>query len=344
MSRASILVFALLLPSLAWAQARLHTPDASPKATVSQTVGLTEMTIVYHRPAVSGRTIWGDLVPYGQVWRAGANENTTIQFSSAVTVGGKKLAAGTYGIHTIPGEKSWTVILSTMSSAWGSYTYDQKEDAVRLTAAPEAAPMVERLSWSFDDPGDGKVLVALRWEKLRVAFPVEVDTKSVVVASLRGQLRGAATFSADRWNDAAAWCLAHDTNLDEAAKWNERSLSMKETYANLETRALFLERKKDAKGAADYHARALAIAGEADLNQRAYDLLGKGKTDEAIEVFTRITKEHPKSWNAWDSLGEGLAKKGDKAAASASYEKAMSLTADPTMHKRIGEILLQLKK
>ena len=114
----------------------LQLPQASPEASVSQTVGLTDITITYHRPAVAKRTVWGDLVPYGQVWRAGANENTTIEFSTPVTIGGKKIPAGTYGLHMIPTDKGdWTIILSSVSSAWGSFSYDEKEDVVRVPVA-----------------------------------------------------------------------------------------------------------------------------------------------------------------------------------------------------------------
>src|SRR5262245_46873826 len=100
----------------------LTLPQASPEASVSQTVGLTDITITYHRPAVNKRTVWGDLVPYGQVWRAGANENTTIEFSSPVTVGGKPIPAGTYGLHMLPTDKDWSVMLSSTSTAWGSFS------------------------------------------------------------------------------------------------------------------------------------------------------------------------------------------------------------------------------
>src|SRR5580765_4982190 len=116
------------------AQAPIVLPQASPKAQISQTVGATEITISYHRPAVNKRKVWGELVPFKQVWRAGANENTTISFSSDVSVGGQKLPAGTYGLHIIPTESDWTVIFSKQNGAWGSFSYDEKEDAARITA------------------------------------------------------------------------------------------------------------------------------------------------------------------------------------------------------------------
>lgn len=116
--------------------APLKLPEASPEASVSQRVGLTDIKISYHRPAVNKRKVWGELVSYNEVWRAGANENTTISFSSDVSVSGQKLAAGTYGFHMLPTEKDWMVIFSKQSAAWGSFSYDPKEDALRITVTP----------------------------------------------------------------------------------------------------------------------------------------------------------------------------------------------------------------
>src|SRR5262245_54751129 len=130
----SLLSITLFATSAAAQTAPLKAPEASPAASVTQTVGLTEMKITYHRPAVNGRKIWGGLVPYGDVWRAGANENTTLSFSSAVKVAGKPLRAGTYGLHMIPTAKDWTIIFSNQAAAWGSFSYDPKEDALRITA------------------------------------------------------------------------------------------------------------------------------------------------------------------------------------------------------------------
>src|SRR6187401_3267360 len=134
------LCVSLLVSAVAAAQG-LTGPNASPAASVSQTIGLTDIAVTYHRPATNGRKIWGGLVPYDQVWRAGANQNTTISFSTPVTVNGTKLAAGTYGLHMIPTASQWTVIFSNESGAWGSFSYDQKEDAARITATPQTAEM-----------------------------------------------------------------------------------------------------------------------------------------------------------------------------------------------------------
>ena len=321
----------------------LDVPQASPAASVSQTVGLTEIKIDYHRPAVNKREVWGKLVPYGQVWRAGANGNTTIQFSSPVTVGGKSLPAGTYGLHTMPGEKDWSVMLSSTSTAWGSFSYDEKEDVVRFSVTPKPADFEERLEYRFENPTDNSVDIVLQWEKLQISFPISVDTNAVVMDSLKKQLRGLPRFGWQAWNQAAQWSLQHDTDLDQGLKWADQSIQTQQTFANLRTKAAILEKKGDTKAAEDLRAQALKIANEQDINAYGYALLGQKKTDEAIVVFRKNVKDYPNSWNTYDSLGEALAAKGDTKAAIDSYSKAMSMTTDPAQKKRITEILTKLK-
>jgi hypothetical protein len=333
----------LALAGAAAAQVPLKLPDASPKASVSQSVGLTDITISYHSPAVNKRKLWGGLVPYGDVWRAGANENTTITFSSPVKVNGKELAAGTYGLHKLPTEKDWTVIFSKESNAWGSFSYDEKEDALRVPATPLTGEMQERLSYTFDEPSSAGTGVSLRWEKLRVPFKVEVDTPTVVVASIKEQLRGLPRFSWQGWNQAANYCAQNNVNLDEAMGWVDRSISMSETFANVRTKALLLEKKGDTKTAEALRAKALTIASEQDLNTYGYQLLGQGKVDEAIDIFKKNVKDHAGSWNVHDSLGEAYAKKGDKAQARASYERASAMVKDEVQKKRIAAELAKLK-
>ncbi len=332
----------LLYAATAAAQPVLTLPEASPKASISQTVGLTDVAITYHRPAVNKRTIWGDLVPYGEVWRAGANQNTTISFSSPVTVNGKPLAAGTYGLHMIPTTGDWTIAFSNVSWAWGSFSYDEKEDALRVTAKPQPAAFQERLSYGFDDPTEKSVEVALRWEKLRVPFTVEVDTPAVVVTSLRRELRDLPRFSWQGWNQAAAYSMRNKVNLDEALTWADRSIAMQENFNNLRTKAGILEAKGDAAAATPLRDKAMKIATEADINAYGYQLLGAGKTDEAIEMFRKNVKDHPASWNAYDSLGEAYEKKGDKKLAVENYRKAQGMTKDPEQKKRIEGILKRM--
>ncbi len=343
--RCFVLVLVLLVTGqFAWGQsfAPLKLPQASPEASVAQTVGLTDIQIRYHRPAVNKRKIWGGLVPYGEVWRAGANENSTIAFSSDVTIGGHKLTAGTYGLHMLPTEKDWTAIFSHQSAAWGSFSYDPKEDAARVTVTPQPAEFQERLSYALEEPTETSVQAAMRWEKVRVAFPIEVDTPQVVVASLRRELRGLPRFFWQGWNQAAAYCLRNDVNLDEALEWSNQSLAVAETFTNLRVKAGLLEKKGDTKAAEALRAKSLRIATETEMNTYGYQLLGQKKIDEAIEAFKKNVKDHPASWNVYDSLAEAYAAKGDKKLAVENYNKALSM-APETQKKRINAELAKLK-
>jgi tetratricopeptide (TPR) repeat protein len=323
-------------------QVPLVLPDPSPKASVSQNVGLAEFRVTYHRPAVNKRKIWGGLVPYGDVWRAGANENTTLTASTPFTFGGKAVPAGTYGLHMLPAEGDWAVILSSQAKAWGSFSYDQKEDVVRVTVKPETADFVERLAFTFDEPTGDATALALRWEKLRVAVPIAVDAKQVTVASIHDQLRGLPRFSWQGWNQAANWCARNDVNLDEAVTWADRSISMQKTFPNLRTKALLLEKKGDAKAAAALRAEALPLATEADVNNLGYQLLGDNKIADALDMFRKNAKDHPQSWNVWDSLAEGLEKSGDVKGARENYQKALPM-APEDQKKRITDIIGRLK-
>jgi Protein of unknown function (DUF2911) len=324
---------------------RLTEPEVSPPARVQQTVGLTEIAVSYHRPAVGGRPVWGQLVPYGEVWRSGANENTTVSFSSDVKIGGKPLRAGTYGLHAIPTAKEWTVIFSTATTSWGSYTYDQKEDALRVTVTPR--PLTgseERLAYRFDDVTMTKATLTLAWEKLGVPIAIEVDTPKVVMAHMRAELRGSAGFNKESWQQAAAYWVRNGGPLDEALKMADRSVKMAPTYGNLMTRAEVLEKQGNAAGAKEARAKAQPLANENELNLAGYALVRDKKLDEAIAVFRGVAQKYPQSWNAQDSLGEALALKGDKAGAIAAYQKALAMSDDPQQKKRIEGTLAQLKK
>src|SRR5215813_2137976 len=144
----------------------LNLPRLSQHAVVTQRIGLTDVTINYHSPLVGGRKIWGtNVAPYDKVWRAGANENTTITFADDVAIEGKPLAAGTYGLHTIPDKDQWTIIFSKNSTSWGSFSYDEKEDALRVTVKPHVAESFDVLTYVFDDVKPDSAAATLRWEK-----------------------------------------------------------------------------------------------------------------------------------------------------------------------------------
>lgn len=322
---------------------QLILPKASPRATVSQTVGLTDITITYDRPGVNGRQIWGALVPWDSVWRAGANENTVIAFSSPVRVGDTDVPAGRYGLHMIPSRPEWTVILSHQANAWGSFSYDPGEDLLRVKVTPTKGDFHERLLYTLDDPGQGTVMATLRWDTLAVPLAIQVDAKRVVADSLREQLRGLGRFFWQPWNQAAAWCAANETNLQEATTWADRSIAINENFTNLRVKAALLDKQGDVAGAKALLQRSLAVASEADMNTYGYLLMGQDKVDSAVVVFQKNVKDYPKSWNVYDSLGEAYAAKGDKKKAREQYGKALSMTKDPAQQQRISGILAGLK-
>jgi hypothetical protein len=233
---------------------QLNLPRPSPKASVSQTVGVTDIDIHYSRPGVKERTIWGGLVPYGEVWRTGANENTTITFSTPVKVGGKELPAGTYGVQTLPTQNEWTVILSKDAELWGAFNYKPENDAVRFQVKPEAAEHQERLSFEFDDVTDNSAVVALRWEKLRVPFTVEVDTGKAVLSGMRTAMRWQTPYQ------AANYCITNNTCPEEASRWLDASIALEGTFVNHRAKATLLAKNGDYKGAVAHGEKALAAA------------------------------------------------------------------------------------
>lgn len=340
-----VAIFVFLFPIVAAAQVPgLAPPEASPEATVSQKLGLTELAVSYHRPATNGRPVWGALVPYGQVWRAGANENTTVSFSTPVSVNGTVIPAGTYGLHMIPTPADWTVIFSKESGAWGSFSYDEKEDVARVTVKPEPAPHQERLGYSFDDPTADSTVLAMRWEKLRVPIPIRIDLARTVLDEYKAQLRGLPRFGWQGWSQIANWAAQNGIDLDDALAWADRSIGMNRNFTNLRTKALVLSKKGDAAGADALKKEALSIATEAEVNAYGYQLLGQQKVDDAIAMFAKNVKDHPQSWNAQDSLAEAYAIKGDRKRALEHYTKAMNMTTADIQKTRIAAVIEQLKK
>lgn len=322
----------------------LKVPDQSPAATVTQTIGITDVKVDYHRPAVNNRPIWGKLVPYGETWRTGANENTLITFSTDVKVGGKPLHAGTYGLHAIPTQKDWTIIFSNATQSWGSFTYDQKEDALRVTVTPKAtATSEERLLYKFDDLSDTKGTLVLAWEKLEVPITIEAETPKLVMANARLALRGPIGFLWNNYTRAVNYWIKNGGPLDEALKLADRGIEAEERYATLNAKANVLDKMGKTKDGADLHAKALAIASAHDLSNEAYRQLNDKKVDDAIKISQMNIDKHPDSVEAQTVLGLALAAKGDKAGATTAFNKALSLSKDPKEKKQIQDELAKVK-
>lgn len=327
----------------AFAQNSLTMPQASPEASVTQTIGITKAAITYHRPGVKGRQIWGGLVPYNQVWRVGANENTTVSFDTDVTINGQALPAGTYGLHAIPTEKDWTIIFSKDNRAWGSYAYDQSRDALRVTVTPEVkSESVERLTYTFDDVTDDSATLALRWEKLRVPISVKVDTPKVILANMRQELTGLAQFSWQPWAQAAQFAARNGGDLNEAMRWADKAVAMNRNFATLRAKALVAEKEGDMNTANSLRADALKIATPADLASYGNQLVGQKKYDEAIDALKRSVAGSASS-NAYQALGNAYAAKGDKKNALDAYNKALSMAQDPDDKRDIQDAINKLK-
>lgn len=262
-SIAAALATTLALAGPATAQTTLDLPRPSPKATVTQTVGLTEVSISYCRPGVKARTIWGGLVPFDQVWRTGANEATTITFADEATVAGTKVAPGTYGLFTIPGKGEWTVILNKGAKLWGAYEYKQADDVLRFKVAPKPGEFTELLTFAFTAVTPDQAEVTLTWEKVRMAFKIGFDTTNKVLVSAR---KAVAEAKADDWRTpyrAAAFCLDSSINLDEAATWLDASAKASETFYNVFGKARLAALKGDKANALALAKKAIEVGNKA---------------------------------------------------------------------------------
>jgi tetratricopeptide (TPR) repeat protein len=326
-------VFLLLLfsaPSMVRAQSALmDLPRPSQHAVLTQRIGITDITINYSRPLVNGRKVWGGLVPYGQPWRAGANENTTITFSDPVTIEGQPLAAGTYGLHMIPNENEWIVAFSKVNTAWGSFTYDKAEDALRVTVKPVATDLHDALTYDFDDLKADSAVVTLRWEKIAVPFKVGVNVHEIVEQNLHKQLRGRVQYEWQGWDDSANYLLAEKTDLDEALKYCDQSIQIEQRYDNLMTKSQVL----DALGRKDEAtvARNQALD-KADVNQLygyALQLQAQKKQDEALRVYRNLAKKFPDHWRAHAAMARVYSSQGDYDNALKEANAAMPSAPDP---------------
>jgi len=256
-------VAALTLP----ATAEERTPQVSPYSQVTQRVGLSDVTITFSRPGVKGRKIWGDLVPLGKIWRTGANEATTIRFEEDVLVEGKPVAAGTYALFTVPGEKTWWLILNRDAKQWGAYTHKDADDVLKVDVTPRAAASPEEwMAFRFSDLSNDGATIVLSWEKIEVPFKLrnKVETNVTMFARLRDRIAKAKPDEWQPYSDAATYCLSQKTNMEEGMKWIDKSLAIKATATGHFVKAMFLDAAgKTNEGLAELQ-KALRVAGPDD--------------------------------------------------------------------------------
>jgi hypothetical protein len=315
-------------------------PEPSPAATVSQTIGITNVTVVYHRPSVQKREIWGALVPYGFTdqgfgtsksapWRAGANESTLITFQHDVSVAGSPLKAGTYGLSmAIASDGVVTVIFSRDTASWGSFFYDPSRDALRVSVKWEDAPFRELLTYDFTNVTRDSAVLALSWEKKRIPIPLKVDTNSVVVASLRDELRTARGFQYQAWVAASNFLLTNNVELPLALEWADFAISGpfigERNFATLSNKADILDKLGRAADASAVMDEAMKLGTASDIHQYGRQQLGRHNADRALVVFKLNAQLHPDVWPVNYGLARGYSAVGDYKSALEALLKAQT--------------------
>lgn len=359
----ALFMIASVLPFLAssiFSQTVTTPRPVSPAAELKQTIGLSQVTVNYSRPRLTlngvDRTgkIWGTQVPYGLTnlgfgtatkapWRAGANENTVITFSDEVKIEGKTLAAGKYGFHIIVYEDNRaTLIFSKNYTSWGSFYYDESEDALRVDITTKEIPKTEVLTYEFIEMGTDFAVLALSWEKKQFPFKLEFDVQKIVLQNFRNELRSTASFTWQGFNDAATYCLQNQINYEEAIKWSEASIRLNRNFRNLSTKALLLSASgKKAEGEKMLD-EAVAVANQAQINNLGYQLLGQKDYQLAIKYFILNTQKYPTDANSFDSLGEAYKIAGDKENAIKNLKKALTLNPSPAVRANSEKLLKEL--
>ena len=342
-----------LLSTVAWSQ-NITTPRTpSPSATVTQTIGISTVAVEYSRPSVRGRTVWGALVPYGwnvqnfgnqksAPWRAGANENNVIEFSHDAQVEGQAVPAGRYGLFFVINEDdSGEVILSKDSRSWGSFFYEPSQDQVRANIQLRNIPMTERLTFDFINLGKNSADLVLNWEKKQFPVRIEFAVDDIVMANAAEELKSTAGFGWQGYASAASYAQQNNVNLKQGLQWANRAVTMNKNFNTLMAKAGLLEALDYTEDAKTVKAEAMPLATEAQLNAYGYQLLNNGKFDEAIHIMKTNTENHPESANAWDSLGEAYALKGDKENAIKHFKKSLSLNPPANVRANSEKYLKQ---
>lgn len=251
----------------------LRFPDISPKASVSQMVGINKIGITYYRPSVPDpetgkkRQIWGKLVPYGERWRTGANDRTKISFSHDVMIQGEKLEAGTYSLFTIPGKDQWTLIFNNELKGSPISEYDKSEDALRVKAEPKKANYHKHMTFHFKNVTDSKANIELAWKKTRVPFNLKTNTSEQVMAMMNKAINEAADDDWQVYSQCAGYLAGKDKNIDKAKEWVNKSLKIKKHWRNTWTKAEVMKTIGKTEKAISLAEKALKMGKEADMSE-----------------------------------------------------------------------------
>jgi tetratricopeptide (TPR) repeat protein len=335
MKHSLLVLLASVVLSTSFAQTLTGLPSGgNKKAFVGERIGLTDVIIHYDRPGVKGREgkIWGGLVHTGFAdqgfgsskaapWRAGSNENTTIEFSNDVTIEGQPLKKGKYGFFIAYDSTESTLIFSNNSNSWGSYYYNDKEDALRVKVKPvRSATNVEWLKYEFLNQTENAATIALLWERLMIPFKVETNYIRDQIASFQNELRTDKGFTWQTWNQAAQWSLQHDTNLEQALQWAD-SASGATFGGNLQfgpkaTKAQILQKLGRGNEAVEIMKAAMPLASMQELHGYGRSLLLQKKSKEAMEVFQANYAKNPKEFTTLMGMTRGYS-------ANADYKNAL---------------------
>lgn len=323
----SIFIICLVFTSKVNAQFEhpVKLPAASPKAKVYQQIGVTDMAISYHRPLVKGREIFGKLIPFGRVWRAGADENTIIKFSTDVTIDGKVVKAGAYGLHTIPNKDSWTIILNSETKAWGSYFYKKEKDVLRFNVTPKTIANQEAMTFSFTQVSGNKATVELSWATTSVSFDVSVNSAELVNKNIKAQLNSLPWWGWTGLYNAAQYNLNNNVYLDDALTWINRSIRNNRNYSNLTLKAKILEKQGKKAEADKLNADALKIGTVSELQRAAFFKFRAKDNNGGIELLKNVLKNSPNNYQSYAAMAWGYEQVKNNKSAKKMYKKALKM-------------------
>lgn len=356
-----LLIFAAatFLGSSLYAQLDLPPSGGNARATVSEEVGITSITITYGRPDVNGREgkIWGTLVPVGFTnnsfvtnqptapWRAGANDNTTITFEHDVKVEGKDIKAGKYGFHVAYGPDSSTLIFNKVTNAWGSFYYEAKDDVLRVKVKPQALDKsVEWLKYEFTNHSANGCTIALMWEKLALPFRVTVNTEDIVIATIRDQLKGQIGFNPLIAVSGVQYCLNANKNLEEAYGWSKRAANSQKIFPTVSTWANVAYRTNRLKEADSLMTDVVALGNAQQLVAFGRGLITAKQADRALKVMLENQKKHGDNFVVSGGLMRAYSAKGDFAKASEYADKAIAQAPNEQQKKATEDLKAKLKE
>jgi hypothetical protein len=357
------LCFLLAISNVNAQMIRIPDGGANFKSSAGRRVGVTDIEINWNAPGVKGRegNIWGTpIAPYGftvlgygsymeSPWRAGANESTTVSFSTDVTINGKSLAAGTYGFFIALYEDSCTLIFNKNTKGWGSYFYNKELDVLhvgtkQIKNQPES---VERLNYHFIDQTDRSVTIALDWEHWRIPIEVQVDLINTTLASIRQQLSGAMGFDPPSLETAAAWCLQNNTNYEQALSWinvvTDPNLGRIQTFQALSTKAGLLNKLNQPEESAKIMQSALDNATAFEMHGYGRQLINQGKPKEAMTIFETNYKKNKGAWPTAVGMMRGYSANGDLKKALEYGKKALAQAPNEESKKGVEQNIKTLE-